>query len=84
MEMVTKREHRLKKIFHLKMITKRVTSDKGYYLLIKGLIHQEDIRIIIRENKIRVKADFPGGSEAKTALPVQGAQVQPLEPTCHN
>lgn len=46
MEMVTKREHRLKKIFHLKMITKRVTSDKGYYILVKGLIHQEDIKII--------------------------------------
>ena len=45
METVTKREHRLERIFHLKMITKRVTSDKGYYILIKGLIYQEDIRI---------------------------------------
>ena len=32
--------------------------------------------------------DFPGGSMAKTALPVQGAQVhslvRELDPTCHN
>ena len=43
---------------------------------------------ILKEKKTFKNRDFPGGPVAKTALPVQGAQVlflvRALDSTCHN